>query len=641
MSGSLRAGVVPLFVNSDAAAINMLDSEDSFISSDNTKQWKTVMLNPEVITGAGLSVGDNLSFALFDKSYFATTDRIVTNIAGTVTIRARLDEYDYGYVLISTSGEKSEGVIRIPENREHYRIQPTQEEPFSVLQEMDELKVDDILLLGPLIPPPDYDSPEIMRLRQTVDDSSTLSMEIVQVDVMVVYTESARVGAGGTDSMNNLIAQAMEKGQMTLENSETLMSIHLVHSGQVDYEESGDTAVDLRRLTASSTFNPWYPDHDGYIEIVHEWRDQYSADLAALFTEEGDSRGRAWALTRKSGRPDYGFSITRRNAASGFTFIHELGHNMGAHHHKEQNFSPGPTDWSDWPENDWSAGWRWTGNDSQRYCTVMTYTSGTYFPDGLNHSRVAYFSNPNILYEGIPTGHPTDGDNARTLREIRHVIAAYRNGYDFIYTFDNGKATITGYTGDGGDITIPDTLGGHTVTAIGAHAFWKCTSLTSVTILDSVNSIGYAAFAYSTNMTRLVIGNSVATIEDYAFFDCSRLTRVYFTGNPALLGDWVFHDAPSTIYYLPNSSGWGDTYADRPAALWNPTFTAPELVAGAFSTSVTGTPDIPVAVEVRACLLTGEWIPLLTTTIPSSGILEFNDPNAVNHPARFYRIVGP
>ena len=39
---------------------------------------------------------------------------------------------------------------------------------------------------------------------------------------------------------------------------------------------------------------------------------------------------------------------------------------------------------------------------------------------------MAYFSNPGITYQGDATGDAADGDNARTLREIRTVIAGYR-----------------------------------------------------------------------------------------------------------------------------------------------------------------------------------------------------------------------
>ncbi len=84
-------------------------------------------------------------------------------------------------------------------------------------------------------------------------------------------------------------------------------------------------------------------------------------------------------------------------------------------------------------------------------------------------------------------------------------------GYEY-YDNRNGTCTITGYTGTGGDITIPDALGGLTVTSIGIYAFYSRTSLTGVVIPDSVTSIGGWAFNSCTSLTSVVIGNSVTSI---------------------------------------------------------------------------------------------------------------------------------
>lgn len=65
---------------------------------------------------------------------------------------------------------------------------------------------------------------------------------------------------------------------------------------------------------------------------------------------------------------------------------------------------------------------------------------------------------------------------------------------DFAYA-DNGDgtATITNYTGSGGDLTIPDTVGGLTVTVIGQQAFEQ-QNLEAVVIPDAVVAIEDMAF---------------------------------------------------------------------------------------------------------------------------------------------------
>jgi hypothetical protein len=93
-------------------------------------------------------------------------------------------------------------------------------------------------------------------------------------------------------------------------------------------------------------------------------------------------------------------------------------------------------------------------------------------------------------------------------------------------TTNNGTITITAYTGPGGVVTIPGTINDLPVTSIGDSAFYFCTSLTSVTIPNSVTSIGNSAFQYCTHLTDVAIGSSVTKIGDWAFSDCYSLTTI-------------------------------------------------------------------------------------------------------------------
>ena len=77
---------------------------------------------------------------------------------------------------------------------------------------------------------------------------------------------------------------------------------------------------------------------------------------------------------------------------------------------------------------------------------------------------------------------------------------------DYTYTVNNGEATITDYTGAGGAIMIPSTLGGYPTVAIGDSAFTYCQTLISVTIPNSVTTIEQGAF-YHTSLTSVTIGN--------------------------------------------------------------------------------------------------------------------------------------
>jgi hypothetical protein len=96
----------------------------------------------------------------------------------------------------------------------------------------------------------------------------------------------------------------------------------------------------------------------------------------------------------------------------------------------------------------------------------------------------------------------------------------------FNYTISNSTISITGYTGPGGSVAIPDTINGLPVTRIGGYAFYHCASPTSVMIPNSVSSIGSYAFYSCYSMTSITIGTGVTSIEPYAFYNCTSLIAI-------------------------------------------------------------------------------------------------------------------
>ncbi|TFG57275.1 MAG: DUF1080 domain-containing protein [Methanomassiliicoccus sp.] len=141
------------------------------------------------------------------------------------------------------------------------------------------------------------------------------------------------------------------------------------------------------------------------------------------------------------------------------------------------------------------------------------------------------------------------------------IMGAYiPEGYT--YTVTDGKANITGYLGAGGDVTIPSTLGGCPVIAIGDHAFLSNANITSVIIPDSVTTIGYRAFYYSIILTSVTIGNGVTTIGNSAFSHCSALTSVTIPDSVTTIGSSAFsYCSDLTSVTIPDSVNSIGNYA--------------------------------------------------------------------------------
>ncbi len=97
----------------------------------------------------------------------------------------------------------------------------------------------------------------------------------------------------------------------------------------------------------------------------------------------------------------------------------------------------------------------------------------------------------------------------------------------YTYTLDEDEnATITGYRGNVSVLSIPETLDGYQVTAIGKDAFKKNTLLGVITIPNAVISIGSAAFAECSNLSYVVLPKGLQTMGAFAFYNCDQLTEI-------------------------------------------------------------------------------------------------------------------
>ena len=123
------------------------------------------------------------------------------------------------------------------------------------------------------------------------------------------------------------------------------------------------------------------------------------------------------------------------------------------------------------------------------------------------------------------------------------------------YIVEEGGATITASTATGA-VTIPSVLGGYSVKKVGKN--WTPifrlgnTSVTSITIPNSVTSIGSAAFSDCIGLTSITIPNSVTSIESQAFSNCIGLTSVIIPISVTSLREYAFEGCTTlSSVYLP------------------------------------------------------------------------------------------
>lgn len=139
---------------------------------------------------------------------------------------------------------------------------------------------------------------------------------------------------------------------------------------------------------------------------------------------------------------------------------------------------------------------------------------------------------------------------------VGSVALADQQDGDFIYRATDGGATVTGYTGDGGDVTIPDTLGGYPVVAINTYAFLDCGNITSITLPESLESIGEYAFSCCTDLKEITIPAKVSNFGDggIVFDECYNLTEIDVASENkdySSIGGVLFDKAVTTLIEFP------------------------------------------------------------------------------------------
>lgn len=376
-----------------------------------------------------LKEGDRLDLALFDDAVLSAVLSDVTIYPnGAVGMTAQLEGDFKGTLFLSYSGGELRAHAEVlggndfyvrydPEHQAHYAIEVNR-------SASDEQEGGDARRPAPAAAqsaPVAIDGAEPVEEDGSPPVAADAAADGVVVDVMIVYTPAALAYEGGLNGINNNIALVMQKANEAHGNSDTKVSLNLVHSAETTYTESGNAVNDLEILTFTGSTN-------SAMDEVQGWRDTYDADMVCLLESEPNTGGVGWLLSSTNGRPNYAYCLARVQQSDWtYTVAHEWGHNMGCSHSKTQANSP-------WKSDDlhaYSAGWQWSdtgASASVGYCSIMTYENFD-GPVGDEYERAPHFSNPSIDYTDDstnPTGHAADGDNARTIRDLRYVLADYR-----------------------------------------------------------------------------------------------------------------------------------------------------------------------------------------------------------------------
>ena len=134
--------------------------------------------------------------------------------------------------------------------------------------------------------------------------------------------------------------------------------------------------------------------------------------------------------------------------------------------------------------------------------------------------------------DSVEVGKNTNAKGAIIIPETVKTVITYR-------VVGIGDAAFLGCTSLT-SITIPNS-----VTNIGISAFYGCSSLLSISIPNNVTNIDNNAFRGCTSLTSVTIPNSVMSIGDYAFYGCSGLTSITIPNRVTYIGEYTFKGCTS------------------------------------------------------------------------------------------------
>jgi hypothetical protein len=124
--------------------------------------------------------------------------------------------------------------------------------------------------------------------------------------VIVAYTSSARLNAGGTERIKALIRRSIFET-----NYGSSVSIKLVHAVELNYLESSEPGIDLGRLREAQ---------DGFMREIGKLRKAHQADVVSLWIEKDDDMeavcGLGYRINYQANQSPFIFNIIKRQCAT-------------------------------------------------------------------------------------------------------------------------------------------------------------------------------------------------------------------------------------------------------------------------------------------------------------------------------------
>ncbi|MBI1345368.1 hypothetical protein GC163_03685 [bacterium] len=278
------------------------------------------------------------------------------------------------------------------------------------------------------------------------------------IDVLFLYTPRLRMQTGGgtAEGVQAIADLAIEYANEAYLQSGVSITLRKIYAVEVSYQESGDAAVDLERLTRPA---------DGWMDEAFALRLAYRADLVHLFLNSSNLSDLGWLNNMSTFNANWTFSVSTAVTVPQDTFTRAIGSNQGLDHdYVTPSMAVFP----------YSFGYAFRGVSGQNHSTIMSNSN----------VRIRRHSNPNLLYDGVPMGRLETGSSpanaALSLNQTAATIAAIADNDVIPPPVISSEITASGVVGQEFQYQITAANGPTSFGAAGLPSALTCNSVTGL-----------------------------------------------------------------------------------------------------------------------------------------------------------------
>lgn len=288
--------------------------------------------------------------------------------------------------------------------------------------------------------PSDVQRPATVSHIRTIDLSRETvrlpwsTSNITWIDMLILWTEAARVAEGGnpndpndTIDIETEIQAAVDATNQALTNSGVPVRITRFHTAKLTGYSlvPNNYAQNLRNLRQ--------------LPAVQALRNQVGADMVSAIVSPATTLA-ACGVAHVQTHPGCGFNepdftcqtgaafdpyaynlVSAECATEDQTFTHELGHLLGGNHVRDE--LPG-ADRDAIVANGYPEAFGWRLGSFKSIMSITPQTS----------DRRLYFSNPFVMVDGVVTGQVGTANNAAVISTLSPAVAAFRSRPDMIFS---------------------------------------------------------------------------------------------------------------------------------------------------------------------------------------------------------------